>query len=154
MRPILQEAVDALPDWWERIDSDPAWRKYGEYGLAAGYGLIALVALIQLVRFFRFTDTACVTSIVVVPVRDSSLPVATCGVRFNGMHWRWVLQVRASKRGGARGLLDCSLCITAAQEHTMSIVRRPAGSLTTDSAHQLACRPPAPDIGVPVHTRH
>ena len=50
MRPILQEAVDALPDWWERIDSDPAWRKYGEYGLAAGYGLIALVALIQLVR--------------------------------------------------------------------------------------------------------
>ncbi len=56
MRPILQEAVDALPDWWERIDSDPAWRKYGEYGLAAGYGLIALVALIQLVRFLRLGD--------------------------------------------------------------------------------------------------
>ena len=45
MRPFLEEAVNALPDWWERFDSDPAWRKYSEYGLAAGYGLIALVAL-------------------------------------------------------------------------------------------------------------
>jgi hypothetical protein len=50
LQPFLQDAVDALPDWWERIDEDPAWRKYTEYGLAAGYSLIALVALIQLVR--------------------------------------------------------------------------------------------------------
>ncbi len=72
MRPFLQEAVDALPDWWERIDSDPAWRKYGEYGLAAGYGLIALVALIQLVRQPHAADYAagtdgCFASVASVP---------------------------------------------------------------------------------------
>ena len=47
---VAAAAADALPSWWSRIDADPAWRKYSEYGLAAGYGVIALVALIQLVR--------------------------------------------------------------------------------------------------------
>lgn len=47
---VAAAAANSLPDWWSRIDSDPAWRKYSEYGLATGYGLIALVALVQLVR--------------------------------------------------------------------------------------------------------
>lgn len=47
---VAAAAAVALPSWWQRADSDPAWRKYSEYGLATGYGLIALVALIQLVR--------------------------------------------------------------------------------------------------------
>lgn len=44
------KALQAMPDWWRRIDSDPSWRAYSEYGLAAGYGAIALVAAVQLVR--------------------------------------------------------------------------------------------------------
>jgi Protein of unknown function (DUF1084) len=40
----------AMPDWWERIDEDPDWQRYSEYGLAGGYALIAVVALVQLVR--------------------------------------------------------------------------------------------------------
>lgn len=43
-------AANAMPDWWQRIDSDPDWRNYSKYGLAVGYGAIALVAAIQLIR--------------------------------------------------------------------------------------------------------
>lgn len=47
---LSQTALQKLPDWWRRIDSNPSWRAYSEYGLAAGYGAIALVAALQLVR--------------------------------------------------------------------------------------------------------
>jgi Flp pilus assembly pilin Flp len=47
---LAAAAANAMPDWWQRIDSDPKWRSYSEYGLAVGYGAIALVAAIQLIR--------------------------------------------------------------------------------------------------------
>lgn len=27
---LVMAAANAMPDWWERIDSDPKWRSYSE----------------------------------------------------------------------------------------------------------------------------
>mmetsp|Transcript_20522 Transcript_20522/g.61775 ORF Transcript_20522/g.61775 Transcript_20522/m.61775 type:complete len:303 (-) Transcript_20522:474-1382(-) len=47
---LAGKASEHMPDWWRRIDEDPAWRSYSEYGLAVGYGAIAVVAAVQLAR--------------------------------------------------------------------------------------------------------
>lgn len=28
---LSDTAIQAMPDWWRRIDSDPSWRAYSEY---------------------------------------------------------------------------------------------------------------------------
>ena len=45
-------ALQNLPSWWEKIDSNSKWQEWSFVGLAIGYGLIALVALVQLVRWY------------------------------------------------------------------------------------------------------
>ena len=43
-------SLNALPDWWEKIDNDPKWQQYSFVALAAAYGVVGLVALVQLAR--------------------------------------------------------------------------------------------------------
>lgn len=46
----LSLALQALPDWWERIDNDPKWQAYSFAALAAAYGIVGVIALVQLIR--------------------------------------------------------------------------------------------------------
>ncbi|KAL6765665.1 hypothetical protein V8C86DRAFT_2456482 [Haematococcus lacustris] len=39
-----------LPEWWQRVEQDPQFQVYANWGIAAAYGLIGLVALVQLIR--------------------------------------------------------------------------------------------------------
>ena len=71
----ISQAVERLPDWWERVDEDPKWQvclalvlwrstrqgvhlgvtlqEYSFVALSVGYGIIAAVALVQLARIQR-----------------------------------------------------------------------------------------------------
>lgn len=46
----LPGVLNALPDWWEKIDHDPEWQYYSFLALAIAYGLVGAVALVQLLR--------------------------------------------------------------------------------------------------------
>lgn len=48
--PLMSVALQALPDWWKKIDDDPHWQKYSFIALACAYGVVGAVALVQLIR--------------------------------------------------------------------------------------------------------